>query len=90
MENAIGVTKARENFSDLVERVFYQGDVYIINRHGKPAAAIVPIEVYEAWKEQRRILFDTVRKIREANPDVDPEQVWQEVLQAQAAIRTSE
>ncbi len=90
MENTIGVTKARENFSDLIERVLYQGDMYIINRHGKPAAAIVPIDVYDAWKEQRKALFNAVRKIREANPDVDPEQVWQDVLQAQAAIRSPE
>jgi len=90
MENTIGVTKARENFSDLIERVLYQGDMYIINRHGKPAAAIVPIDVYETWKEQRKALFNTIRKIRAANPDVDPEQVWQDVLQAQAAIRSPE
>jgi prevent-host-death family protein len=89
MERNLGVTEAREKLSDLIEQVQYQGDTYIINRHGKPAVAVVPIEVYQNWKRQRELLFDTIRKIQEANQDVDPEQVWEDVLQAQQAIRSS-
>ena len=90
MERRLGVTEAREKFSDVVDKVQYQGDTYVISRRGKPAAAVVPVEVYENWKQQRRTLFDAVRKLQEANADVDPEQVWQDVLQAQRATRASE
>ena len=50
MEKNISVSQAREKLGDLVEQVQYQGDTYIINRNGKPAAAVVPLEVYESWK----------------------------------------
>jgi prevent-host-death family protein len=89
MERELGITKARETLSDVVERVQFQGDTYIISRHGKPAAAVVPIEVYKNWKRQRRELFEAVRRIQSTNEEVDPDQVMEDVLQAQQAIRSS-
>ena len=89
MEKKLGITEAREKIAEIVEQVQYRGDAYVISRHGKPAAAVVPVEVYENWKQQRRELFDTIRKIQESNKDADPEQVWQDVLEAQQAIRSS-
>ena len=90
MERELGITKARETLSDVVEQVQYQGDTFIINRHGKPAAAVVPIEVYENWKRQRRAFFDAVRRVQSANEEVDPDQVMRDVLQAQQALRSSD
>lgn len=89
MEKRLGITQAREKFKDLVERVQYKGDMYIINRHGKPAAAVVPVELYESWKRQREEFFDLIREIQEANIDAAPEQVMEDVLQAQQAVRSS-
>ena len=89
MERVLGITEARQEFSNVVERVQHQGDSYIISRHGKPAAAVVPVEVYEGWKRQRRDLFDAIRKIQEANRGADPDEVMQDVLQAQQAVRSS-
>ena len=73
MEKERGITKAREEFSSIVEEVQYQGDSYVISRHGKPAAAIVPIEVYESWKRQRKAFFDAIRQIQDENADADPD-----------------
>ena len=89
MERVLGITEARQEFSNVVERVQYQGDSYIISRHGKPAAAMVPVEVYEGWKRQREDLFDAIRRIQEANRGADPDEVMQDVLQAQQAVRSS-
>lgn len=89
MERELGITKARETLSDVVERVQLQADTYVIGRYGKPVAAIVPIELYRNWKRQRRELFDTIERIRSRNEDVDPDQVMEDVLQAQQAIRSS-
>ena len=89
MERVLGITEARQEFSNVVERVQYQGDSYIISRHGKPAAAVVPVEVYEGWKRQREDLFDAIRRIQEANRGADPDEVMQDVLQAQQAVRSS-
>lgn len=89
MEKELGITEAREKLSDVIEQVQYQGETYIISRRGKPAVAVVPIEVYENWKRQRKMFFDAIRNLQEANKEVDPEQVWDDVLQAQRALRSS-
>jgi prevent-host-death family protein len=90
MNRNYGVTEAREKLKELVDQVQHQGESFVINRHGKPAAAIVPVKVYEYWKKQREELFNTIRKIQEANPGADPEEVIRDVLQAQKKIRNKE
>lgn len=90
MEKALSISQARDEFSSLVAQVQDQGDVFIINRHGKPAVAVVPIQVYEAWKRQRRELFDTIRGIQAANKEADPDRVMEDVLGALNAIRAGD
>jgi len=87
MERELGVTEARKEFSDLVEKVQYQGDAYIISRHGKPAAAVVPVQVYENWRRQREELFSLIRGMQ-AEADLDPIEAEQLAAEAVAAIRT--
>lgn len=87
MEKIIGVTKARDEFRRIVDGVQYQGDKYVIQRHGKPAVAVVPIQVYENWKQQRNRLFELIGEVQTANPDANPEEVMQDVLAAQQAVR---
>jgi prevent-host-death family protein len=88
MDTTLGVTKARAKLSEIVESVQYQNDAYIISRHGRPAAAVVPVEVYEAWKRQRKELFALVRQFQEASGEADPDDVMRDVLEAQQAVRT--
>jgi prevent-host-death family protein len=64
MDKTIGIAEARTGFRDLVDRVQYQGDAYIISRNGKPAAAVVPNEVYENRKRQRQEFFGAIRKLQ--------------------------
>lgn len=40
----IASSEARRSFSEIVSRVQYAGDYIIVERQGKPAAAIVPVE----------------------------------------------
>jgi prevent-host-death family protein len=87
METIVGVTKAREKLSEIVESVQYQNEAYIISRHGRPAAAVVPVEVYEAWKRRRKEFFDLIREFQETSGAADPEEVMQDVLEAQQAVR---
>lgn len=87
MEKSIGVTKAREEFRRIVDQVQFRGDKYVINRHGKPAVALVPIQVYENWKQQRKRLLELIAEVHAANPNADPEEVMKDVLAAQQEIR---
>jgi len=87
MEKVIGVTKARDEFRKIVDEVLYQGDKYVINRHGKPAVAVVPVQVYENWKQQRKRLFELISEVQAANPEADPDVVMQDVVAAQRVVR---
>lgn len=90
MEKTVGVTRAREQFRSILDEVQYQGDKYVIRRHGKPAVAVVPVEIYENWKQQRQTLIELIQEVQSANPDADPDEVMQDVLEAQQAVRRQE
>jgi len=47
MEKEMTTTRARSNFADLVNRAAYGKERVLINRRGKPVAAIVPLEDVE-------------------------------------------
>jgi len=87
MEKELGVTKAREQFGELVEQVQYKGDSIIINRNGKPAAAIVPIDVYETWKKERKNFFDQIRQMQ-SNAGLEPDEADKLALEAVSKVRT--
>jgi prevent-host-death family protein len=86
MEKVLGVTEARKKFSNIVEQVQHQGDTYLISRYGRPAAAVVPVEVYENWQRQREEFFDLIRTLQK-EADLSPEQADQVAAEAVAAIR---
>ena len=86
MEKTLGVTEARKEFTSIVEQVQYQGDTYIISRHGKPAVAVVPVQVYETWKRQREEFFQTIPQIQE-QADLDPELAQRLAGEAIQAVR---
>lgn len=90
MEKTINVTKAREELRTIVDEVQYRGDKYVISRHGKPAVAIVPMHIYEKWKNSQDRIFEIIDEIHAANPDVDPDEVMRDVLEAQQAVRAEQ
>jgi prevent-host-death family protein len=48
----INAGKARQNFGQLLEQVYYRSDQLIIERAGKPMAAVVPLSQLEEWQTQ--------------------------------------
>jgi len=86
MEKVLGVTEARAMLSNIVERVQYHGDSFVISRYGRPAAAVVPVEVYENWRRQREEFFDVVRNLQ-MQADLSPEEADRLAREAVAAIR---
>ena len=87
IETKMGLAEARSNLSEIIESVQHRGDAYIVSRHGRPAAAIVPVEVYEAWKQQREEFIALIRRFQTSNTPGDPEEIMREVLEAQQAVR---
>lgn len=57
MLQTISATKARENFAEIINRVMYGDDEFIIEKQGKPAVKIVKIQ-----KEPTKIESDRQKK----------------------------
>ncbi len=88
MEKTLGITEIRESLGAVVDDVQHQNHKYIISRHGKPAAAVVPLYVYDNWKRNRERLFELISQAQESSGDHDPDEIMALVLEAQQAVRT--
>ena len=49
----INAGKARINFGQMLDEVYYKGDQFVIERAGKPMAALVPLSHLEELQKQR-------------------------------------
>ena len=54
----VPVRELRSNLSSLLDDVSDRRDHVLVTRNGKPAAALVPIDEYEALEETAEILSD--------------------------------
>ena len=88
MERSIGETEARTNFAELIDSVRYQGDTILLVKSGKPAAVVVPVEMFERWKEERTAQFNAFWQLRKAVTEpMDEEEALALALEAQQAVR---
>ena len=87
MEKVIGLSEARSNLSTIVNDVQYERDTYIISRQGKPAVAVVPLEILERYQEERRKLFAVIDEVQAQNEEANPDELMAIILQAQQAVR---
>ena len=51
MTKNIGIAKARQGFSELVNRVAFGGERYLVERRGKPLAALIGADEYRQLTE---------------------------------------
>lgn len=54
MTHTIAAIKARQNLGDLLNRVSLKHDEFIIERGGRPMAAIIPIEKFRQLQDAAR------------------------------------
>ncbi len=83
----INALKARQQLGELLEGVYYRGDQYIIERAGKPMAAVVPLWQLEEWQQRRAEFFTKVEALWDKTKDVAPEVIEQEVDEAVRTVR---
>jgi prevent-host-death family protein len=79
MRKTVNAVKARGNLGQILEEVYYRGDQYVIERSGKPMAAVVPVEQYEQWMRERETFFQLVDRIRGRNKRTRPEKIEQDI-----------
>lgn len=65
MGKTVTIEEARKKLGDLVDGARLKGDQYIISKKGKPAAAIVPIEVVQKHEEAKAALLRLIEDVHE-------------------------
>ncbi len=75
MEKIITVEDARKKLGDLVDGARLKGDQYIISKKGKPAAAIVPIEIVAKHEESKKALLKLIEEVHEKNKGKKSEKI---------------
>lgn len=62
VKNTYSATEARNNFFELLNKVIYKGEEFVVEKDGKPAAKISPLPIKRKPEEINKILTD-IRKV---------------------------
>ena len=73
--------EARRQFCQILKDVSVRGESYVVEYHGEPVAAVVPLRVYEGWKRKGEDFFDTLEAMARRT-DLSPDEA--ETLAAEA------
>jgi prevent-host-death family protein len=87
MESHLSATEAARNFSDLINRVLYRGEVFVVERGGQPVCRIVParpstltlrdlVQALKTIPKPDPAYWDDVEKINRCQPPL-PESPWE-------------
>lgn len=91
MEKTIAAFDARRQFGKVLRDVETRGDSFVVERHGEPVAAVVPVHVFEGWKRNRDRLSELISKAQENaqrhSPNMSDEEAMALALEAVAAVR---
>lgn len=86
MEKKIPAYEARRQFGKMIREVESKGDSYVVERHGEPVAAVVPLRIYQNAKRRRERFFELMEKAqanaRKNFPDMTEEEVMDLAIEA--------
>ena len=63
MFKKVSAMKARQNLGQVLNEVALRGDDYIVERAGKPIAAIISLEKYQSLREERDSALQAIEEI---------------------------
>lgn len=87
MVKKVNALTARQQLSQLLEDVSARGDQYIIERAGKPMAAVVPVWFLDAWQQRRDQFFAMIDAVHARNAGVPADIIAREVTEAIQHVR---
>ena len=87
MPRRMSAREARDKFADLVGSVHYGGEEIIVERSGRPVAAVIPVTTYERLVAERRARFEVLDRIRSRVPELSPEQIETDVTKAVTRVK---
>lgn len=87
MTKELTALKVRGNLGEILEKVYYQGDEYIIKRGKKPMAVLIPLDEFENYKKQRKTDMKVFDKIRAKARGYTAKEIEADVKEAIKAVR---
>ena len=87
MVKKVTALNVRKKLGQLLEEVYYKGDQFVIERAGRPMAAVVPVWQLEERATRKERLFGMVGEVWQRTRNLKPGIVEQEVKQALKAVR---
>ena len=83
MLKKISAMKARQNLGQLLNEVSIRGDSYIIERAGKPLAALVDMERFQQLQEDQSFALQALKKVWEKMAGADPQEIQEAIEEAE-------
>lgn len=86
----ISATEARQNFAQLINRVYHERSQVLVEKSGIPVVALISIDELDRFNrldEQRARSFAVLDSIRAAFKDVPPEELEREAQRALDDVR---
>lgn len=87
MTKELTALKVRGNLGEILEKVYYRGDEYIIKRGKKPMAVLIPLDEFENYKKQREKDMKVFDRIRAKAKAYSPKEIEADVEHAIKAVR---
>lgn len=81
MATTVSTSKARIDFAEMINQVAYRGERVVLDRHGKPIAAIIPIDdlTFLEAMEERMDVEAAKRALAESDERIPYERIRQEL-----------
>lgn len=80
--------EARDRFSGVLNRAYYQRESIIVERQGKPVAVVLSVADFERYQQlAREQFFGAVDRIQARNAAHDPDEVLRDVTEAVDEVR---
>ena len=81
MATTVSTSKARDDFAEMINKVAYLGERVVLGRHGKPIAAIIPIDdlAFLEELENRMDVEAAKRALAESDERIPYEKLRQEL-----------
>jgi len=89
MVRRLSAKEARDRFSEILGQVHYGKDTVIVEKQGKPVAAVIGVERYEELLQAWEAPFGVLDRVAAKNPDADPVEVQADAAGAVAAVRAA-
>ena len=83
----ISAKEARDNFTDLLGRVYYGNEAIVVERKGRPFAVVISPQQYKVLRRDIDEFWTTVEKVQTRNADKTEEEVLADVTAEVEAVR---